>query len=341
MSNQLEEQLLAAIDTTKNALRVTGGGGSSSVVTSADDTTTTLTTASESQLVVSGSGVLQEIDLGDATTYDNGKTYRVHNASSEFVGVKNSDSTAWERVPPCCTLTAILLDNSTAAGVWCLTRTQMSDRGEGIELHDEFYSWIGDNSLGWTESVSGTGASISNASNQAFMGMSQFSTGTTATGYANQALGRGTPLAQGALGFESALVANDLSTASEEYAIWFGLGDSTAAAPTSGVYFKYDRATAGDFWRIAAQDASEDITTTTAVPTTFSTFQCLRGEVASDASRADFWVDKTHVGTVTAQIPSSSGGIFFRIEKSVGTTARVMFNDYCLVQKAFTTSRRG
>ena len=126
MSNQLDRELYDCIDTTKNALRTTGGGGSSGVqLPSADDATITLDGDSEAQIVITGDKVNVTVDLGVATAYDNGKTVKIMNASTEFVIVQNSDSTVFEFLPPSCVATLVLTDNSSAAGVWSFTRTMV------------------------------------------------------------------------------------------------------------------------------------------------------------------------------------------------------------------------
>jgi hypothetical protein len=349
MSNQLEEQLLAAIDTTKNALRVTGGGGSSELVTSADDTTTTLTTASESQVVVTGSGVLPEIDLGDATTYSNGKTYRIHNGGTEFLGVVNSDNTVWERVPPWCSLTAVLLDNSTAAGVWFVNTSMETQIGRCSVIRDDFYG-SGGNVYGaftMVRTVNGTGATVvyGTGSTETYNGLLFFGSGTTATGYASILAGPcrfGTPATPtGCVGIESSVKLTAAPTASEDFIWTFGFNDSaTNAAATDGAWLEVDDATASGNWRLVTSAAGSTTAVASAVAATSDPAR-LRVEVASDGSRVDAWVDANYIGKSTTNVPTGTqlADPCIKVVKTVGTGSRGANVDYLSLEYGLITKR--
>lgn len=88
------------------------------ILTTAAATTTTLTIANKDVLFIQGTAIGQAYDLGDATTYANGKKRVFHNGSSEFITVVNDDLTVNRVLPPDYKMAAILEDNSTIYGIW-------------------------------------------------------------------------------------------------------------------------------------------------------------------------------------------------------------------------------
>jgi hypothetical protein len=323
------------------------------VLTTAADTTTTLDGTYASDLLITGTAVMQVYNLGTATAYANGKRFTFYNGTPEFVGVLNTDGTVWHRVPPRAKCTCILANNSSASGVWWSEVCESKDPGFG---NSTMYDFCGPNSTGYysaegglTYVSSGTGAATATAgslvtSQPGRQGTIVSTAGTTTTGYSMSYLFQGnTYIGSGCRSYQVSQSVSALSTSGEEYITRFGIGDNaTGGAHTNGIYFVYDRLTNGDFWVIKNINASGNATTVTAVAPTANTdgtvWQMLRLEISSAANRSDFWIDRvkvsgtggiaTYLPLTTTALKSASQGI----TKSAGTTARYVKVDYLWTQ---------
>jgi len=89
------------------------------VVTTAASTLT-LTDFSQSTQIFLGSTTGQILNLGDATSYQVGHIYIVHNNSSVDVTIEDDGSTTLLTLNPNARATFILQNNSTADGIWVI-----------------------------------------------------------------------------------------------------------------------------------------------------------------------------------------------------------------------------
>lgn len=323
-------------------LDIATGQEAAEVLVSADDTTDVLTYLTAPVAIVTGTGVLYWVQLPDATTCQVGCRREVVNASPEFVGVKNSSSATWHRVPPRAKCVCYLLDNSTAAGVWFSEVIESHDPIDGFSKFSEMFSVA--ESLPLTLVTSGTGSSAATASTGNFQGnryiaaaavndvalLYVFSASTIVLGTSSRAVLARTKLPT-------------LSTVAEEYIARVGFGDNiVGGAHANGVYFLYDRATHGDFWVLRNIDAGGNETVVTAVAPS-SSYKKLRIEVASDSSRSDFWIDNTQLspaGGLTTHIPGVSLYQYVQsMTKTVGGTVRYCDVEFVKIQSLPTTRR--
>jgi hypothetical protein len=317
-----------------------GGINNTYVVTTADDSTTTLTVNNLEDVLVTGTGVLHWIDLGVGTTYKVGKRYRVENASSEIIGVMNSDSTVWVRLGQHESCACTLVDNSTAAGVWHVVIHRIGDPSFGFRVVDDFvtYSTPLHGPIGWSVTNSGAGAASSVSSlaldTDTAFGVTYQTPGTTTTGFTHFRSCLAIQLGDGPVSFRDRILISALSTVAEEYWLRIGILDDVAGDAVDGVYFENDRLTHGDtFWRICSASNSTRTKTATATNPRLiggGLYQNLYLEVSSDASRADFWIDNVHQGTVATNIPSGSARVSTVTSvftKSAGTTAINLYRD--------------
>ena len=90
------------------------------------NSTLTLTVASPGYILFNGTVAGQILKLGDATTYQTGHTYIVHNSSTQNITIQNSAATVVLTLLPNARTTIILENNSTAAGVWRYNKTSIS-----------------------------------------------------------------------------------------------------------------------------------------------------------------------------------------------------------------------
>lgn len=165
------------------------------------------------------------------------------------------------------------------------------------------------------------------------IGAVQSTTGTTTTGYAQVATpGNLYDITANPSRLVIAAQLGALSTVAEEFIARVGFSDGAAgAAPTDGVWFEYDRLTAGDFWRICTSAGGVTTkTTTSSVPdASYHRFEI----VVNSTTSAVFKIDDVTVGTITTNLPSGSGqttGVLWGITKSAGTTTRSLRADYVL-----------
>jgi hypothetical protein len=110
-----------------------------------------------------------------------------------------------------------------------------------------------------------------------------------------------------------------------------GLHDQTGSGDaTDGIYFEYDRATAGDFWRIVAAGNSTRTKTTTSLSVD-TNYVWLMAFVNSAWSNVDFYARSNgatawnYLGAIAdGNIPAGAEifGIVAKMEKTAGTTQR-------------------
>jgi hypothetical protein len=97
--------------------------------------TTTLSVSSEHTTIFTGTVVGQILKLGDATTYQVGHLYVVHNSSSASVAVQNNPGTGLFSLQANQRGTLILQNNSTAAGIWVYVIQAISNAAAGSLLY--------------------------------------------------------------------------------------------------------------------------------------------------------------------------------------------------------------
>jgi hypothetical protein len=217
---------------------------------------------------------------------------------------------------------------------------------------DDFTSSTNTGVLNWLATVNGAGASIAPSTVGVdtvpgdAAGVFALTTGTNNSGNATLST-YASAMKVGTFDntiMEWRIMLQTLSTAAQEYRVSFGWLDNPGSGDeVDGVYFEYDRATAGDFWRICTSNNSvrTKTTTSTAVAnlTTFSRFRI----ETQRANSASFYIDDVLVGTISTNLPTGAGrmtGWGIKIVKSVGTTARLVYADYFTIMANWPDSGR-
>jgi len=219
----------------------------------------------------------------------------------------------------------------------------MADPTSRIVFTDDFFGGgapgVG---IGWQ--TIGTGTAQACSSNNTWgtptnkaMGAMRCITGTAASGQITLGTwGNILPgLGQAIFGWRVAIEV--LSTSSDEFVAQVGLADfglTHAAATVTGLYFIYDRATAGDFWRIATTQASTTTVTTTSQAVT-TQYIWLMGVTNSDWTSVSFFARPNaqttwnYLGTHTTNIPSGTQFTYpeMKIDKTVSAATRVIEAD--------------
>lgn len=226
-------------------------------------------------------------------------------------------------------------------------------RSRVTTIDDDF---IGNNvvgNVGWIATTNGTGALIApsvegiDTSPYDAIGVFELRTGTNAAGRAALtsyvSAFRLDTLDSSVVEWRVMLSA--LSTAAQEYVATFGWIDNVAVGDhVDGVYFKYDRASAGDFWRACTSTNSiaTRVTTSVAVANVGS-FDTFRIVTARAAANAQFYINDVLVATISTTMPVGAGrstGLGAKMYKTNGSTSRSMFLDYVSAIANFSGSGR-
>jgi hypothetical protein len=217
-----------------------------------------------------------------------------------------------------------------------------------LTLEDDFVSNSNIGAIGWTTTTNGAGAAAAtsdvgvDAANGA-IGVIALATGTNSSGR--------TALMTSPVAFSLNAMTNSiiqwrlglsaLSTVAQEYRVKVGFIDvSGAGESVDGVFFEYDRLTAGDLWRICVANNSVLSKTTTIIPVTTS-FATLRIEITGTSS-ARYYVNDVLAGTISSGLPSGAGrqtGLGVKIEKTAGTTSRIVYCDYVMLHANLAVAR--
>jgi hypothetical protein len=235
---------------------------------------------------------------------------------------------------------------STASGTrsWGY-QSEVFNPGREIRMTEEWIQNATTGNLNWMAAVSGTGAAaaINTTMVTAYRpGVVQISTGTTATGRGILHLGTTALAAGGAkIVVETALSLSNVSNGTESYSLRVGLGDNIAAGDhTDGVYFEHNSTAAN--WQIKTANNSSRTTTDSGVAVS-TNWTKLRFEIAEDGTSVEFFINGTSVGSITTDIPTAATRLSapnIRIEKSLGTTARLVHLDYFNLTMTFSTTSR-
>jgi hypothetical protein len=197
---------------------------------------------------------------------------------------------------------------------------------------------------------------VPNATNNQ-IGIAQYQTGTTATGYFTHIsegfFGRQFFFGGGSWVFETFLCVETLSTSLERFRFVSGFGDqATNTSEGNGVFFTYDEGgiqngtIASPNWQCVTSVASVRTLTTTTTSVTAGAWTRLRIEVNAAGTSVSFFINGTLAATHTTNIPtwiSPSNTRGFNVKqsilKSIGTTNRSVFCDYLGYENRLTTPR--
>jgi len=134
-----------------------------------------------------------------------------------------------------------------------------------------------------------------------------------------------------------------LSNGSERFSVRIGLTDDGSAGAgnpiTDGVYFDYFD-TVSPNWRCSTASNSSRTETVSSVAVAAGSFVKLR--TVFSPSDAKFYINGTLAVTTITNLPTGAArafGISAAIQKTIGTTARQLNIDYCLLKVDWTTDR--
>lgn len=180
-------------------------------------------------------------------------------------------------------------------------------------------------------SNSGTGSAAvitSTALDSDHPGIIRQETGTTtsgrSTGYFGNLMAYGN-----AFQYDFIFRLEDLSDGTNTYHAVFGILNDVGALSglTDGIFLKADSNANANF-QFITRASSTDTTTDTGVAIAADTWYNCSIIANSDNTSITCYINGTLVATNTANIPSTNGYFQMKIEKTAGTTERVMYCDY-------------
>lgn len=228
-----------------------------------------------------------------------------------------------------------------------LINTMLLHPSSGMVLFDDFvcsptgsYTWQGSNTgTGSTALATTYGINVNH------MGMIRLDAGTTTTGryslYMPTAL---CYLGNNTITYEANVYIPALSDGTDTFACWVGYGDNTGAGDhVDGIGFKYDSTVSANWRLYTSANSSTTYTTLGATGVVnVATWVKLGFVLNQSATRVDFYINGTNVGTHTTNIPSGASQLtapMFKIEKSAGTNARNLVVDYFYNKTQFGVGR--
>lgn len=152
----------------------------------------------------------------------------------------------------------------------------------------------------------------------------------------------------GKLVFETSVFMRTLSTSSDRYHCYFGVGTNiVGGAQTSGCVFLYDEggvstgSSASANWQIQTAASNSRTYFSTSVAVQASTWYNFQIEIDETASSVKYYINNTLVRTETTNIPSTAANLIglMSIVKNVGTTDVGIILDYVGIKKKFNTAR--
>ena len=200
------------------------------------------------------------------------------------------------------------------------------DAYEGAGSNDNQYAFSAVTNSGTSdvENVAATGSD--------YMGMHRLNTFTSATSRPLlQAFGGVGKLRLGsfALSWEMRVRVGTLSDATNTYTVRAGIMDGIlAGAPVNGVLFSYTHGTNSGRWRATSISASTATNLDSTVTVAANTWYVLRAEIDSAGTSMNIYIDNVLIGSIASNIPTAALRYVFKLEKTVGTTARTADLDY-------------
>ena len=187
-------------------------------------------------------------------------------------------------------------------------------------------------------------------------GFANVNTSNATAGYGNIYIGHNaTPnfiLGGGVVSYETLIWLPSLSTSGERFSclIGFSSGVLNQNNSANNIAFLYDEGNiafgggggASANWRAVTTDTAVRTFTDTGIAVNAGAFIKLRIVVNANASSVEFFIDNTLVATHTTNIPSGNTkrlSVRNYIQKSVGSTTRLLILDYVKLQQTFTTAR--
>lgn len=186
--------------------------------------------------------------------------------------------------------------------------------------------------LNWAATNSGTGAATAQTANSVdatHLGVVEMNSGTTATGRTSLSLGTTALLLGGWVVMDYAVLIPTLSTSAERFIFYAGCGDQTGTGDqVDGEYVVYDESVSAN-WQ--TRTSSNSVRTSNTSDVVVNANQWYQFTIYAIGNTADFYIDGVLKFSHTTNLPTGAGrqcSPYFKLEKTVGTTARTARLDY-------------
>jgi hypothetical protein len=228
--------------------------------------------------------------------------------------------------------------NAGAALTYNGTNVAWYDPTKVSYYHDDFITGSSASLLNWSPIPAGTGAgaSTNNTTNFAsgICGMISLLTGTDTTGRCGLRTDANGFALDSSIDFydlQFYMKLSALSDATDTYTTRIGYGDNIVGNYSNGLYFEYTHGTNSGNWQIVAAGAGTRTTnnTSTAATANWTLFR-----IRVTPSSVNFYINGSEVANspiTGSNIPSGTSelfGLHFNINKSAGTTSRIMSFDW-------------
>ncbi len=214
----------------------------------------------------------------------------------------------------------------------------------------DFYAAVQSDGFSWVSNGTGAATTTSNYginSTEKASGVISITTGTTTTGETHHFKGYGAGFGDAYLhgnGMSSIMrwrVAFDaVSDGTNTYFSSLGFGGQiNSKDQTDGIYFTYTHSTNSGKWQAVTASGGTRTSTDTGVAAGTS-YQSLEIRTNAAGTSVEFYIDGSLVATNTTNIPTTTAtAIFITMNKSAGTTSRVLYMDYYSLETTRTTAR--
>jgi hypothetical protein len=221
---------------------------------------------------------------------------------------------------------------------------------DGFLIKDDFIYDGENNTRVWPWGCGGNGTSatvLATAPVSGHPGIISLNAGTDTTGEASMNRGQGAGnviLGDGSHELNFVVQIPTLSTITNEFGFWFGLGDGlenfTSHPGNNCVAFQYLRTTSTNWQGITSSSGTSTTAsggTNVAVTTGWANFKII---INAAATSVTFYVNGTNIGTSTTNIPTTNPiYLGFSIKKSLGVTSSNALVDYVDWNHVLTTPR--
>ncbi len=225
------------------------------------------------------------------------------------------------------------------------------DPRHGVILFDDFLTAQATGNMEWTVGTAGTsngpGVTDVEAGELGVSYNGAVGNGGASRGYTYMGVNGFAPHA-GKTYVEIKMRFGSLSDVTDPYVGYFGIGDSVGDGDmTDGVYFVYDQATDGDYWR--GKTARAGVRTSlvmdggggrASAPVT--TGAQVLGMIIDGSTSVEFFHNRVSKGTIITNLPNSIStiaGLINKLDKTTGAGSRNYVLDYWYFAHIFTTPR--
>ena len=120
---------------------------------------------------------------------------------------------------------------------------------------------------------------------------------------------------------------SDLSDGTDTFTIRLGFLDTFVGSESNGAFFRYTHGTNSGKWQAVTKASSVETAEDTGITAEADVYHRFTVVIYNDGSQVDFYIDDVKTNDITTNIPAN-GNVCAMIQKTAGSTARLMYLDY-------------